>query len=78
MMHKYKYISCSSAGTQGLMYIGAIRAFEEYCRDEFWNNLIGFVGTSAGTIASLAILLRLSHKQLMTIATKPVKCLQHF
>lgn len=59
-----RYVSLSSAGTRGIVYIGFLEALEDHLEatasvtfEQWRSNLKGAAGTSAGACAALAILL---------------------
>jgi predicted acylesterase/phospholipase RssA len=70
-----RYISIASAGTRGFAYLGFVEALEDHLErlagvtfEEWRGNLLGVVGTSAGSIAALIVLLgidRHSRSQLL-------------
>jgi predicted acylesterase/phospholipase RssA len=65
------YISCSSGGNRGFMYIGVIAAFEDVfhtMHSKTWSDYVstikGFTGTSAGAIFALCLLLNRTSKEM--------------
>lgn len=70
-MESCKYVSFSSAGTRGLMYMGVLDAMEDCMNQrhgpggfEAWRQgLEGVAGTSAGSLPALLLLLGLSRDQ---------------
>lgn len=60
----YEYLSFSSAGTRGFCFHGMMSALEERMKccsfDDWRDGLRGVAGTSAGAIAALSVVLRLT------------------
>lgn len=64
-MTSLNYVSFSSAGTRGLMYMGVLDAMEDHMNEQYgpngfetWRqNLKGVAGTSAGSLPALLLLL---------------------
>ena len=65
-MKDTQYLSISSGGTKGIMYFGMLDALEDHMGPgyyEWCSGLKGVVGTSAGAIATLAVVLQLTKEQ---------------
>lgn len=74
-MERCRYISCSGGGTKGVLYLGMYKAFLDHFAgrtgrafDEYLNGMVGFAGTSIGSLFALALYLRLSYDVLLDIA----------
>lgn len=73
-MKRFTYMSFGGGGTYGLMYVGMHRAmhthisniFDESSED-FFEQIKGFAGISAGALAALAFLLNISSETLLEI-----------
>jgi len=65
-MDRYHYLSFSSAGTNGVSYIGVLDALEEHMGADYeaWRaNVKGVAGCSSGAIVGLMLVLGLSRKK---------------
>ena len=64
MWTEARYVSVSSAGTRGIMYFGAVDAYEEFIGStafaQWLHQLRGVAGTSAGAVVALVLFLELS------------------
>lgn len=68
MWNDIEYLAFSGAGTRGMAYLGMAKAFEEHTNfNEARDSFKGFAGTSAGSLAALCTLIRMSVAEMLEV-----------